>query len=123
MSSDQVKQIVAVVACLIAFVGFIVLSSNPRTPQIEAKVSEEQTITILKTRALQDGGGVNPIIVWGGTITNAELNYTSLDWSTYFDGARSYVKRFQEPQRPGSIPLVPQAIKRFLTHTFKFSLR
>jgi hypothetical protein len=41
-----------------------------------------------------------------------------------FDGkARSYVKRFQQPQRPGSIPLVPQAIKRFLPQTLKLSLR
>jgi len=36
---------------------------------------------------------------------------------------RSYDKRFQEPQRPGSIPLVPQTIKRSLTQPLKLSLR
>jgi hypothetical protein len=41
-----------------------------------------------------------------------------------FDGkARSYVKRFQQPQHPGSIPLVPKTIKRFLPQTLKLSLR
>lgn len=84
MSSNSVKHVAAVLACLLAIAGFVVVSLNQTN---QHNISEEQAINILKTQAQRDHGVVDPVTVWGGTLVNAELRFTTLDWSTYLDGA------------------------------------